>query len=61
VLERSVFTLAPEGVHVDSYRAAEALEAGSVPVVSCDTYFEALWVLLHPPLPIYRRPCCFPS
>ncbi|KAJ1488185.1 hypothetical protein T484DRAFT_1939682 [Baffinella frigidus] len=48
VLERSVFTLAPEGVHADTYRASEALAAASIPIVACDSSFQGLWGEEHP-------------
>lgn len=42
ILASSSFTLCPEGVHVESYRLWEALEVSSIPIVTCDPYFDGL-------------------
>lgn len=48
LLASSHFTFCPEGVHVESYRLWEALEVGSIPITSCDSYFEGLLGHGHP-------------
>mmetsp|Transcript_39334 Transcript_39334/g.123991 ORF Transcript_39334/g.123991 Transcript_39334/m.123991 type:complete len:316 (-) Transcript_39334:199-1146(-) len=47
VLEDSAFTFCPEGVHVESYRLTEAIESGSVPIVTCNYYFDGLFGDAH--------------
>mmetsp|Transcript_57157 Transcript_57157/g.92491 ORF Transcript_57157/g.92491 Transcript_57157/m.92491 type:complete len:138 (-) Transcript_57157:66-479(-) len=44
----SKFTFCPEGVHVESYRLWEALEVSSIPITTCDSYFEGLLGHGHP-------------
>jgi hypothetical protein len=47
VLHRSIFTLCPTGYGDETYRVAEALDSGSIPIMTT-TYYSAKWLSSSP-------------